>query len=102
MAIYENAEIRHGGIAIRVNVEVDAEVPITGSAAGNVEWHGVLRPPNNTGLNSRETYTLVLPGFLPAKIEIYEEASPIDGSVSYKGVGEPPQSAPAKRKKNAG
>lgn len=101
MAIYKDAEIRHGGIVIRVNVEVDGYVPVTGTAAGKFEWHGVLRPPNNTGLTPGEIYTLVLPGYLPAKIEICEEANPIDGSVSYKGVGEPPKNSPVKREKNA-
>lgn len=101
MAIYEGAEIRHGGIIIRVNVKVDGYAPMNGPEAGKFIWHGVLQPPNNTGLTPGEIYTLVLPGFLPAKIEICEEANPIDGSVRYQGVGEPPRHAPAKRETNA-
>jgi hypothetical protein len=90
--IYENAEIRRAGKVIRANVEVDSYVPITGPSAAKVVWSGVLRPPNNTGLLLGETYTLVLPDFGPAKIEITEEANPVDGSVSFRGIGELPAS----------
>ena len=92
MAGFTNAEIRHGGNAIRANVEVDEFVPITGPSAGSVQWNGLLRPPNNTGLIKGEIYTLILPGYSPARIEITEEANPVDGSVAFKGIGDMPKS----------
>jgi hypothetical protein len=95
MAVHKNAEIRHGGDVIRANVEVDAFVPITGELAGKVQWSGVLRPPNNTGLVKGETYILILPGYSPAKIEVTDEANPVDGSVPFKGVGDMPKSKPS-------
>jgi hypothetical protein len=91
MAVFKNAEIRHGGNVIRVNVEVDGFVPITGPAAGKYQWSGVLRPPNNTGLIRGETYTLILPDCSPARIEVTDEASPVDGSVPFKGIGDMPE-----------
>lgn len=91
MAVLKNAEIRHGGNAIRANVEVDGFVPVTGPSAGKFLWSGTLRPPNNTGLIKGETYTLVLPGCPPARIEITEEANPVDGSVPFKGIGDMPK-----------
>lgn len=90
MAVYKNAEIRRSGHVIRVNVEVDGFVPVTGPSAGKVEWGGVLRPPNNIGLALDESYTLVLPEFSPTKIQITSEANPVDGSVTFKGIGEVP------------
>jgi len=90
VAQFTNAEIRHGSRVVRANVELDSFIPITGLSAGEVEWSGVLRPPNNTGLAPGETYTLVLPNFSPARILITGEANPIDGSVSFQGVGQPP------------
>lgn len=90
MEHFKNAEIRQAGNVIRANVEVDSFVPITAQSPGNVEWLGVLRPPNNTGLALGEAYMLVLPGFAPAKIVITGEADPEDGSVTFKGVGELP------------
>jgi hypothetical protein len=94
MAVYKNAEIRRAGEVIRGDVEVDAFVPVTGSSAGKIQWSGVLRPPNNTGLARREIYTLVLPGNVAAKIQITDEANPVDGSVPFKGIGAPPVSDP--------
>ena len=88
MGVYQNAEIRKGGNTIRVNVSVDANIPL---ATGVVEWGGTLNPPNNIGLVLGETYTLLLPGFSPAKIEITSEANPVDGAVTFTGVGEPPK-----------
>jgi hypothetical protein len=89
---YNNAEIRQSGRVIRANVgvEVDSFVPVTGELAGVRVWSGVLRPPNNIGLVPGETYTLVIPGFLPTKIEITSEASAHDGSVPFRGVGSLP------------
>lgn len=97
MAVHENAEIRKGGNAIRVNVVVDGFVPVTGPAAGKVEWSGVLLPPNNTGLALGESYTLVLPGYSSAKIEITSEAHANDGTVTFKGVGEMPVGRPSEQ-----
>jgi len=90
VAQFKNAEIRQASNVIRANVEVDSFVPITGQSTGKDEWSGVLRPPNNTGLALGEAYTLLLPGFSPAKILITSEANPVDGSVTFKGVGELP------------
>jgi len=90
VALYKNAEIRKGGNTIRANVVVDTYVPLT---TASVEWGGTLHPPNNTGLALGESYTLVLPGFTPAKILITSEASPHDGIVSFKGVGAMPVGA---------
>jgi hypothetical protein len=101
MMQYKNAEIRQAGRTIRANVEVDASVPVTGPSAGKVEWDGVLWPPNNTGLELFETYTLVLPGFSPAKIVITEEANPVDGSVRFKGVGGMPASMHSRQVQDA-
>jgi hypothetical protein len=97
VAVYKNAEIRKAGDVIRANVEVDSFVPISGPSAGTVEWSGILRPPNNTGLIMDETYTLVLPGFSPAKITITGEANPVDGSVTFKGIDELRVSAPSRQ-----
>ncbi len=91
MAVYENAEIRQGGNVIRVNVDLDASFPL---ATGSAEWRGTLQPPNNTGLALGESYTLVLPGFSPARILITSEANAVDGSVTFEGVGEMPVSRP--------
>lgn len=91
MASYKDAEIRKGRIVIRANVEVVSAVPITGQAAGVTEWRGILRPRNNIRLTQGEFYTLVLSGFLPARIEICEEPNPVDGSVRFKGVGPLPK-----------
>lgn len=88
MALFQNAQIRQGGNTIRVNVLVDAYVPMT---TGRLEWFGELRPPNNTGLALGESYTLVLPGYSPAKILITSDANAVDGSVTFKGVGNMPQ-----------
>jgi hypothetical protein len=85
MALFKNTEIRRAGEVIRGDVEVDVSVPITGPSAGQIEWSGVLRPPNNTGLARGETYMLVLPGYVPAKIQITDEANAVDGSVPFKG-----------------
>jgi len=101
VAQFKNAEIRQAGNVIRANVEVDSSVPITGPEAGRVEWRGVLRPPNITGLALRETYTLVLPGFSPAKILITGEANPVDGSVTFEGVGEFPVAVPSQQVQKA-
>lgn len=101
MAVYKNAEIRLGGHLIRVNVEVDSSVPITGPAAGTVEWGGVLRPPNNTGLVPGEIYLLVIPALSPAKIEITSEANAADGSVTFKGIGDFPANARTPQIQNA-
>ena len=87
MTTLKNAEIKQGGNVIRVNVEVQTAVAITGPSAGKSEWSGVLNPPNNTGLTLGEIYTLVLPGLQSAKIEITDEANSIDGSVPFKGIG---------------
>jgi hypothetical protein len=92
MAVFKNTEIRQGGNVIRANVEVDGFVPVTGPAAGRFQWSGVLKPPNNTGLVNGETYTLILPGYPAAKIEVTDEANPIDGSVPFKGIGDVPKS----------
>lgn len=92
MAVFKNAEIRHGGNVIRANVEVDGFVPVTGPSAGKFQWSGVLRPPNNTGLIKGETYTLILPGYSPTKIEVTDEANPVDGSVPFTGIGDMPKS----------
>jgi len=97
MAVFRNAEIRQAGNVIRANVEVDSFVPSTGPSAGTVEWNGVIRPPNNTGLALGETYVLVLPGFSPAKIVITSEANSEDGTVTFKGVGESPVSVPSRQ-----
>ena len=101
MAQYKNAEIRRASYVIRANVEVDGFVPSTGPSAGNLEWSGVFRPPNNTGLALGETYTLVIPGFSPARIVITGEANPVDGSVTFKGVGEFRTNVPSKKVQNA-
>ena len=104
MRAFNNAEIRQAGNVIRANVEVEVDfgsVPISAPSAGNVEWSGVLRPPNNTGLALGETYTLVLPGFSPAKIAITGEANPVDSSVTFKGVGELPVSMPSRQVQSA-
>lgn len=85
MAEYQNAEIRRGGDVVRVNVVVDVQVPL---ATGRAEWNGILRPPNNTGLINGEAYTLILPGFLPAKILVTSEAHAIDGAVQFQGIGD--------------
>jgi len=92
MAVFKNAEIRHGGNVIRANVEVDGFVPITGPSAGTLQWSGTLRPPNNTGLIKGGTYTLILPGYSPTRIEVTDEANPIDGSVPFRGIGDMPTS----------
>jgi hypothetical protein len=97
VAQFKNAEIRQAGNVIRANVDVDSSVPITGPLAGKAEWRGVLRPPNNTGLALGEAYTLLLPGFSPAKIVITSEANPVDGSVTFKGVGELPVAVPSRQ-----
>ena len=93
MATFKNAEIRQAGHIVRANVEgeVDSFVPLTGPSV--TEWSGVLRPPNNTGLAVGETYFLQIPGHSPAKIEITGEANPVDGSVTFKGLGQLPASA---------
>jgi hypothetical protein len=93
MAVYQNAEIRKGGNTIRVNVSVDAYIPL---ATELVEWDGKLLPPNNIGLVLGETYMLFLPDCSPAKIEITSEADQVDRVVTFKGVGEPPKAKPAK------
>ena len=89
---YQNAEIRHSGNVIRLNVELYTYVPCTGPDAATHVWSGVLRPPNNTGLALGEAYTLHIPGYSPSKIVITSEASPHDGSVTFKGIGELPKS----------
>lgn len=91
MAVFDNAEIHQGRKVIRVNVDVDGFVPITGQSAGEYHWSGVLRPPNNTGLIRGETYTLVLPGYSPARIKVTDEANPVDGSVPFRGIGDMPK-----------
>jgi len=101
MAVFKNAEIRQGDRVIRVNVEVDSSVPITGPSAGTVEWGGVLRPPNNTGLMFDESYVLILPGFAPAEIMITDEANPVDGSVTFKGLGDLPKAVQSQHVQNA-
>lgn len=101
MVEHKNAQIRQAGRTIRANVEVDGYVPVAGPSAGQIQWHGVLRPPNNTGLEVDETYTLVLPGFSPAKIVITEEANPVDGSVAFKGVGSTPVGMGSRQAENA-
>ena len=63
MQHFKNAEIRQASNVIRANVEVDSFVPITAQSPGNVEWRGVLRPPNNTGLALGEAYMLRPTGF---------------------------------------
>jgi hypothetical protein len=100
VAVFKNAEIRQAGNVIRANVEVDSFVPVSGPSAERFEWGGVLRPPNNTGLTRGETYTLVLPGHLPAKIRITDEANSVDGSVTFRGVGESPVSVPSRQFQN--
>lgn len=90
MSTHQNAEIRHSGRVIRANVEVEAAVPVNGPSAGTAQWGGILRPPNNTGLERGELYTLVLPGCSPARIVITDEANPADGSVPFRGVGAVP------------
>ena len=101
MAEYNNAEIKRAGQVIRANVHVDSYVPVNGPSAGEVQWSGVLRPPNNTGLELGETYTLVLPGLSPAKILITDEANPVDGSVTFQGVGQLPAAVPSKQVQKA-
>jgi hypothetical protein len=93
MAVFKNAEIRQGGNVIRVNV--DGFVPITGPSAGRYQWSGVLTPPNNTGLIRGETYTLILPDYSPARIEVTDEANPEDGSVPFRGIGDMPKRQPS-------
>lgn len=92
MARYQNAEIRKSGQTIRVNVivDIDGYVPITGPSAASYVWNGVLHPPNNTGLTLADVYQLMLPDFAPARIRITSEANPIDGTVSFEGLGEIP------------
>ena len=87
MALYRDAEIRKGGNRVRMNLMVDAYAYVR-MVTGRAEWEGTLHPPNNIGLTLSESYTLVLPGFSPAKILITSEANAIDGTVSFKGVGE--------------
>jgi hypothetical protein len=96
MAYYRNAEIRQGSRTIRVNVDVDGFMPVTGPLAGKFQWGGVLRPPNNTGLEPNETYLLLIPGFSAAKIVITEEPNPVDGSVAFTGIGDMPTSEPSR------
>jgi hypothetical protein len=91
MTVSKNAEIRQGGNVIRVNVEVDGFVAITGPSAGKYQWSGVLRPPNNIGLIRGETYTLILPDYSPARIEVTDEANPVDGSVPFRVIGDLPE-----------
>lgn len=101
MVEHKNAQIRQAGRTIRANVEVHGYVPVMGPSAGEIQWSGVLRPPNNTGLEVDETYTLILPGFSSAKIVITEEANPVDGSVAFKGVGGIPVSTSSRQAQDA-
>ena len=93
---YTNAEIRQAGQVIRCNVELYANIPATGPEAAQVQWQGVLRPPNNTGLEIDERYTLALPDCSPVTIKIMSEANHVDGSVKFKGVGAPPAPSSAR------
>jgi len=94
VATYYNAEIRHGGAVIRTDVAVDVDQTDVSIATASVTWGGHLLPPNNTGLTVGQQYTLVLPEFAPAKIVITGEPNPVDGVVSFKGVGPLPRSIP--------
>ena len=89
MTMHKNASIRRGSRQIRVDVDVDVYVPITGPEASNPQWSGELLPPNNIGLSLNETYILELPSGPSAKIRITGEADE-EGKVPFDGVGEHP------------
>lgn len=88
MAIFSEVDIGRGGRLVRtaVTVEVDDGPP----------WGGLLRPPNNTGLTAGETYTISLPGHVPAAIRVTGEADQ-GGSVPFLGVGAPPRPSAQRR-----
>ena len=96
MTHFTNARIMREGHAIRINVEVDYDESVS-ITNGEVQWSGWLQPPNNIGLEVGHAYTLVLPGFKPARILITEEANPVDGTVAFRGVGERPLAVPSEQ-----
>lgn len=90
MARYSDAEILQSGQTIQTSVVVDIDsfIPISGQDASKNRWSGVLHPPNKTGLKPRETYQLVIPKVLSARIEISEEPNATDNSVAFTVIGD--------------
>ena len=97
MAVYNNAEIRQARKVIRANVEVQGFVPVTGPSAGSSSGAGFFGRQIIRDWCCGDTYTLILPDYPPAEIEITDEANPVDGSVAFKGIGEPPVKMPAEQ-----